>query len=81
VAQLVAEGETDTGLALQGSALAYGLDFIPLTLETYDLVIPEPDQPGVGELVGWLGRPEAADVIASFGGYLADGTGRLRWVE
>jgi molybdate-binding protein/DNA-binding transcriptional regulator YhcF (GntR family) len=81
VAQLVAEGETDTGLALQGSALAYGLDFIPLTLETYDLVIPEPEQPGVAELVDWLRHPEAADVIASFGGYLADGTGRVRWVE
>ena len=40
---VVAEGEVDAGLALQGSALAYGLDFVPLTIETYDLAIPDPE--------------------------------------
>jgi molybdate-binding protein/DNA-binding transcriptional regulator YhcF (GntR family) len=81
VAQLVAEGEADAGLALQGSALAFGLDFIPLTLETYDLVITNPEQPGVVEIIAWLGRPETARLIESFGGYLTDETGRLHWVE
>jgi molybdate-binding protein/DNA-binding transcriptional regulator YhcF (GntR family) len=81
VAQCVAEGEADAGLALQGSALAYGLDFVPLTLERYDLVIPDPDMPGIAQVIPWLARPEAADVIASFGGYLTEETGRVRWVE
>jgi putative molybdopterin biosynthesis protein len=80
VAQHVAEGDADAGLALQGSALAYGLDFVPLTLETYDLAIPDPDMPGIAETVAWLACPEAAEVIASFGGYLTEETGRVRWV-
>ena len=81
VAGLVAEGEADTGLALEGSALAYGLDFLPLALETYDLAVPDLDAPGVAELIAWLATPEAAEVVASFGGYLAAETGRVRWVE
>jgi molybdate-binding protein/DNA-binding transcriptional regulator YhcF (GntR family) len=80
VAGLVAEGGADTGLALEGAALVYGLDFVPLTLETYDLALLDPDAPGVAELIAWLATPEAAGVIGSFGGYRADHTGRVRWV-
>ena len=81
VAALVAEGEAHTGLALEGSALAYGLDFLPLALEEYDLAVPDLDAPGIADLTTWLATPEAAEVVASFGGYLADETGRVRWVE
>jgi putative molybdopterin biosynthesis protein len=81
VAGLVAEGGANTGLALEGAALVYGLDFVPLTLETYDLALLDPDAPGITELIAWLATPEAAGVVASFGGYLADETGRVRWVE
>lgn len=81
VAGLVAEGEADAGIALEGSALAYGLDFLPLTVEVYDLAVIDLDAPGIAELIAWLVTPEAAEVVASFGGYLAEQTGRVHWVE
>ncbi len=40
VAAAVASGRADTGLAVTASAVALGLDFIPLFKERYDLVIP-----------------------------------------
>ncbi len=40
VAAAVASGRADTGLAVTASAVALGLDFVPLFQERYDLVIP-----------------------------------------
>lgn len=40
VAQLVAMGAADVGIATQDAALAFGLPFIPLAEERYDLAIP-----------------------------------------
>lgn len=41
VAAAVASGRADCGLAIEASALALDLDFIPLFEESYQLVIPE----------------------------------------
>lgn len=41
VAQAVLEGRADVGLGLQGSASSFGLDFIPLFEEPYDLVFSQ----------------------------------------
>lgn len=41
VAQAVALGAADTGVATRDAALAYGLHFVPLAEERYDLVIPQ----------------------------------------
>lgn len=40
VAAAVAGGRADAGLGIRAAAVAMGLDFIPLTMERYDLVIP-----------------------------------------
>lgn len=40
VAQAVALGAADTGVATRDAAIAFGLDFVPLAEERYDLVIP-----------------------------------------
>ncbi len=40
VAAAVASGRADTGLAVTASAVALGLDYVPLFHERYDLVIP-----------------------------------------
>ncbi|HXF69386.1 MAG TPA: substrate-binding domain-containing protein, partial [Thermoflexus sp.] len=40
VAAAVAGGRADAGLGIRAAAVTMGLDFIPLTLERYDLVIP-----------------------------------------
>ncbi len=41
VAAAVAEGEADVGLGIEAAARSYGLDFVPLFKERYDLIIPE----------------------------------------
>jgi putative molybdopterin biosynthesis protein len=40
VAAAIAAGLADAGIASEPAALAYGLDFVPLTAEQFDLVIP-----------------------------------------
>jgi molybdate-binding protein len=40
VAQAIALGAADTGIASRDAALASGLDFVPLAEERYDLVVP-----------------------------------------
>ncbi len=42
VALAVAMGAADTGVATRDAALAYGLHFVPLAEERYDLVLPQP---------------------------------------
>jgi putative molybdopterin biosynthesis protein len=39
VAAAVAAGRADTGLGIQAAARAFGLDFVPVTREPYDLVL------------------------------------------
>lgn len=40
VAQAVATGSADTGLAIRAAAVALRLDFIPVAKERYDLIVP-----------------------------------------
>ncbi len=83
LAQALAEGRADAGLGIEAAARVYGLDFVPLTRERYDLVIPAEiwELPPVAALVGWL-TPEAASALAAdLGGYETEATGRVEWVE
>jgi putative molybdopterin biosynthesis protein len=41
VAASVAAGTAHTGLGIAASAAAFGLDFVPIDWEEYDLVVPE----------------------------------------
>ncbi len=41
VAQAVASGSVDTGLAIKAAAVALDLDFIPVAEERYDLIVPK----------------------------------------
>jgi putative molybdopterin biosynthesis protein len=83
VARRVAKGRADVAVGIEAAALAYGLDFLPLTTESYDLVIP-------GEL--WVRRTVQAlynllqteairGEIAGLGGYDVSNTGAISWVE
>ncbi len=40
VAAAVASGSVDTGMGIRAAAVALGLDFIPITKERYDFIIP-----------------------------------------
>lgn len=82
VARAVAEGQADAGLGIEAAARAYGLGFIFLTTEPYDLVIPAAawEMPPVQALATWLRTAEARVVIGGLGGYETAETGQMVWV-
>jgi len=83
VAGAVAEGNADVGVGVEAAALAYGLDFVLLTTERYDLVVPVGvwDLPAIQALARWLSTEEAKAAIVDVGGYDVAQTGHLEWVE
>lgn len=83
VAGAVAEGQADVGLGIEAAALAYGLDFVLLATERYDLVVPEAvwQMAGVQALMAWLNSSEAKEAIHHLGGYDTAETGRVVWVN
>jgi len=82
VALAVAEGRADVGLGLETAALLFGLDYLHLTLERYDLVIPAENMETtcVKRLVEWLQSSAARRAIQALGGYETGETGEIRWV-
>jgi putative molybdopterin biosynthesis protein len=83
VARAIAEGRVDVGLGVEAAALAYGLDFLPLTTERYDLVIPEEvwDRAPIQVLARWLATDRAKEKIMALGGYDVAQTGRVEWLN
>ncbi|MBN1426864.1 MAG: GntR family transcriptional regulator [Anaerolineae bacterium] len=83
VAGAITEGRANVGLGIEAAALAYGLDFVPLTSECYDLVVPieqwetEPMQ----ALVAGLSSDETKTAISQLGGYDTTRTGSVEWVS
>ena len=71
VAEAVAIGLADTGIAVRAAAIALGLGFVPLGQERYDLVIPNHflNEEVIGELLAALRRPGLQRQIESLGGY------------
>ncbi|MFM8322427.1 MAG: substrate-binding domain-containing protein, partial [Chloroflexota bacterium] len=82
VARAVAEGRADAGLGLESAALVYGLDFVFLVRERYDLVVPEEgmEAPALARLTRWLGTEPARRLIQEQGGYEVEQTGQVEWV-
>ncbi len=82
VARLVAEGKADLGIGVAFAAAEFGLDFIQLTRERYDLVIPAKifDTLAVSRLVQVVHSPQAAALANAMPGYDLGEIGRLTWV-
>lgn len=83
VAEAIAAGKANAGFGLETTALTFGLSFIPLVRERYDLVTLEENLalPPLHRLVDWLMKEDTHQVIQSMGGYETEETGKLRWVE
>ena len=83
VARAVDQGEASVGLGIHAAAAAYGLDFIPLTQERYDLVFPQTvwDTPAAQALVQVIRSAHFKEAIALLGGYDTAQTGRETWVS
>jgi putative molybdopterin biosynthesis protein len=77
VAQAVAEGRADTALGLAAAAHQYGLEFLPLFQERFDLVIPAEslEEPGPRRLMDALHGGEFRHLTEALGGYSTEHTG------
>jgi putative molybdopterin biosynthesis protein len=70
VARAVAEGQADVGLGLESAAAAFGLDYIHLTDESYDLAAAADSQtPALAALQNWLADPTARQPLLQLPGY------------
>jgi putative molybdopterin biosynthesis protein len=71
VAQLVANGNADAGLAIRAAARAFGLDFVSVAWEPYDLALPERslDEPRIARLIEILREPAFRAEVEALGGY------------
>lgn len=80
VARAVAEGEADAGLGLESAGRAFGLDFVFLLRERYDLILrPETAQnPALQALIQWLASESGKQFVASHAGYESQETGRFQ---
>jgi molybdate-binding protein len=77
VAEAIAEGRADTGVAIRSAALAWGLDFVPLASERFDLVVPRAlsKDVRVERLVDALGSRAFRRELDEVGGYEATQSG------
>src|SRR5215207_9614522 len=78
VAAAVAAGRADAGLGIQAAARAFGLDFVPVAREPYDLVLrPESlTDPRMAPLWALLEQPDFRADVEKLGGYSCAETGR-----
>ncbi|PKM83350.1 MAG: molybdopterin biosynthesis protein [Firmicutes bacterium HGW-Firmicutes-14] len=79
VAAAVAGGSADVGLGIRAAANALNLDFVPVTEERYDLVIPEIywDTPHITTLKEVFADPEFRAAVEKLGGYSMRSTGQV----
>jgi len=78
VAAAVAAGRADTGLGIQAAARAFGLDFVPVAREPYDLVLRSASLTDavLAPLWALLEQPDFRTEVEKLGGYSCAETGR-----
>lgn len=79
VAAQIACGSADVGMGIYSAAKLYDLDFIPICIEEYDLIIPDHawDSPMVQQLLTILRSDAFREKILSMGGYTAEHPGQV----
>ena len=78
VAAAIAAGRCDAGLGIMAAARAFGLDFIPVTQEPYDLVVAQTamDSPLLAPLWSLLRSDQFQAAVTELGGYSTKEMGR-----
>jgi len=78
VAAAIAAGRGDAGLGIMAAARAFGLDFVPVTREPYDLVVtPDAmDSPLLAPLWALLHSDRFQAAVTELGGYTTKEMGR-----
>jgi putative molybdopterin biosynthesis protein len=75
VAAAISAGRADAGLGVMAAALAFGLDFVPVAREPFDLVMA-PGEPAVAPLLELLEDRDFLAQVEAMGGYSTAETGR-----
>ena len=75
VAAAVSAGRADAGLGVMAAARAFGLGFVPVAHEPFDLVML-PGEPAVAPLLELLEDDEFRAQVEAMGGYSTAETGR-----
>lgn len=80
VAAQIAAGTADAGMGIFSAARLYGLDFLPVCMEQYDLLIPDSafDTPMVQRLLEVLGSGAFRERLEKLGGYRLENPGLVR---
>ena len=79
VAAQIAGGSADAGMGIYSAAKLYGLDFLPICVEEYDLLIPDGayDTPLVRRLLEVLKSDAFRSKLMDMGGYTLDRPGEI----
>lgn len=79
VAAQLASGSADAGMGIYSAARLYDLDFLPVCIEEYDLLIPDHawDSPLVRQMVEVLKSQAFRDKLLAMGGYTLDRPGEI----
>jgi len=79
VAAQIVSGSADAGMGIYSAAKLYDLDFIPICIEEYDLIIPDHawDSPQVAQMLEVLRSDAFREKILSLGGYTLETPGEL----
>ncbi|MDO4297584.1 MAG: molybdopterin biosynthesis protein [Lachnospiraceae bacterium] len=80
VAAQIMSGSADAGMGIYSAARLYGLDFLPVCMEQYDLLIPDYawETPMVQQLLATLASEEFRNRLTALGGYEIGQPGRVR---
>ena len=83
VAVQIASGSADVGMGIYSAAKLYDLDFIPVCIEEYDLLIPDHawDTPQVQQMIATLKSEAFKEKILALGGYTVENPGEIISVE
>ena len=79
VAVQIASGSADAGMGIYSAAKLYDLDFIPICIEEYDLIIPDHawETPQVQQMIATMKTEEFKNKIIALGGYTVENPGEI----
>lgn len=83
VAAQIANGSADAGMGIYSAAQLYDLDFLPICIEEYDLIIPDHawETPVVQQLIATLKSSAFKEKMLAMGGYTVEAPGELIALE
>lgn len=80
IARVVAGGQADGGIGIRSAAKFFGLDFVPLQIARYDLVVPKlylQSHPTLANLLETIVSRPFRNEIEALGGYDTSETGKV----